>query len=166
MEFTAHLSGDRAGGQEGRRAGEQESSISRAAARLFLTQSAISQSLKRLEEPLGCALIFRKGPRFDLTEAGEEVLRIAEDIYGNVSRIGSAIEGPQDDVVGKVRLLSISRVQSTVYDDFLANFHLNHPRVELELEVEVLRSSDILSSLMQKTATAGIGLCRTPQHPS
>ncbi|OYU09307.1 MAG: LysR family transcriptional regulator [Pseudomonas sp. PGPPP1] len=139
----------------------QEGSISRAAARLFLTQSAISQSLKRLEEQLGCALIFRKGPRFDLTEAGEEVLRIAEDIYGNVSRIGSAIEGPQDDVVGKVRLLSISRVQSTVYDEFLANFHLNHPRVELE--VEILRSSDILSSLMQKTATAGVGLCRIAQ---
>ena len=139
----------------------QEGSISRAAARLFITQSAVSQSLKRLEEQLECALISRKGPRFDLTEAGEEILRIAEEMYGNVSRIGSAIEGPQDDVVGKVRLLSISRVQSTVYDDFLANFHLNHPRVELE--IEVMRSSDILSSLIQKTATVGVGLCRIAQ---
>jgi DNA-binding transcriptional LysR family regulator len=139
----------------------QEGSISRAAARLFVTQSAVSQSLKRLEEQLECALILRKGPRFDLTQAGEEVLRIADEIYGNISRLGSAIEGPQDDVVGKVRLLSISQVQSVVYDEFLTEFHCSHPRVELE--IEVLRSSDILSSLMQKTATVGVGLCRFPQ---
>lgn len=139
----------------------QEGSISRAAARLHITQSAVSQALKRLEEQLECALILRRGPRFDLTEAGDEVFRIASDIYGNVSRLGAAIETKQDDVVGKVRLLTISRVQSALYDEFLAEFHLNHPRVELE--VEVMRSSDIISSLLQKTATLGVGLCRIAQ---
>jgi DNA-binding transcriptional LysR family regulator len=138
----------------------QEGSISRAAARLFITQSAVSQSLKRLEEQLECALILRKGPRFDLTLAGEEVLRIAEEIYGNVSRLGSAVEGPQDDVVGKVRLLTISQVQSELFDQYLADFHISHPRVEME--VQVMRSSDILSALNQKTATVGVGLCRLP----
>ena len=65
----------------------QEGSVSRAAARLHITQSAVSQALKRLEEQLDCALILRRGPRFDLTSAGEEVLRIATDIYGDVSLI-------------------------------------------------------------------------------
>lgn len=60
-----------------------------------------------------------------------------------------------------MRLLSISRVQSPLYDDFLAEFHQAHPRVELE--IEVMRSSDIISSLLQKTATAGLGLCRIAQ---
>ncbi|WP_437883892.1 LysR family transcriptional regulator [Pseudomonas sp. LRF_L74] len=139
----------------------QEKSISRAAARLFITQSAVSQSLKRLEEQLECTLILRRGPRFDLSPAGEEVLRIAEEIYGNVSRLAATLKNPLDDVVGKVRLLSISQVQSALYDDFLTEFHRAHPRVELE--VEVMRSSDIQSSLNQKTATAGLGLCRFPQ---
>lgn len=139
----------------------QEGSISRAAARLHITQSAVSQALRRLEEQLGCAMIIRGGSRFDLTNAGEEVLRIAIDIYGDVSRISTAVEKQTDGVAGKVRLLSISRVQSQVYDDFLADFHEAHPQVELE--IEVLRSADIISSLLQKTATAGIGLCRIPQ---
>ncbi|MFZ6049695.1 LysR family transcriptional regulator [Pseudomonas sp. CR3202] len=139
----------------------QEGSISRAAARLHITQSAVSQALKRLEEQLECALILRRGPRFDLTAAGEEVLRIATDIYGDISRISAAVEERSDGVAGKVRLLSISRVQSPLYDEFLAEFHQAHPRVELE--IEVMRSSDIISSLMQKTATAGLGLCRIPQ---
>lgn len=139
----------------------QERSISRAAARLFVTQSAVSQSLKRLEEQLDCALIARKGPRFDLTQAGEEVFSIAQEMYGNVSRLGTAVEGSEEEIVGKVRVLSISHVQSPLYDDFLADFHLMHPRVELELEV--MRSSDIQSSLNQKTASMGIGLCRFAQ---
>jgi DNA-binding transcriptional LysR family regulator len=139
----------------------QERSISRAAARLFVTQSAVSKSLRRLEEQLDCALVLRKGPRFDLTQAGEEVLGIAQEMYGNVSRLGSAVEGVEEDIVGKVRVLSVSQVQSTLYDEFLADFHQMHPRVELE--VEVMRSSDIQSSLNQKTASVGVGLCRFPQ---
>lgn len=139
----------------------QERSISRAAARLFVTQSAVSQSLKRLEEQLDCALILRRGPRFDLTQAGEEVLDIAQEMYGNVTRLGTAVENAVEDVVGKVRVLSISLVQSSLYDEFLADFHQQHPRVELE--VEVMRSSDIQSSLNQKTASVGVGLCRFAQ---
>lgn len=139
----------------------EEKSISRAAARLFITQSAVSQSLKRLEEQLECTLILRRGPRFDLSPAGEEVLRIAEEIYGNVSRLAATVNNPEDDIVGKVRILSISLVQSRLYDEFLAQFHRDHPRVEVE--VEVMRSSDIQSSLNQKTATVGLGLCRFPQ---
>lgn len=139
----------------------QEGSISRAAARLHITQSAVSQALKRLEEQLECSLILRHGPRFNLTEVGDEVLRIATDIYGNVSRVSTALESRDNDVVGKVRLLAISTVQSTAYDTFLTEFHRSYPRVDFE--VEVMRSSDIINALLQKTATVGVGLCRIPQ---
>ncbi|WP_347929389.1 LysR family transcriptional regulator [Pseudomonas helvetica] len=139
----------------------QEGSMSRAAARLHITQSAVSQALKRLEEQLDCVLIVRSGRRFDLTETGEEVLRIAADVYGDISRLGPVIESPHDDVVGKVRILTISGIQSPHYDEFLADFHKSHPNVELE--VEVMGSSNIISALLQKTATVGIGLSRLPQ---
>ncbi len=121
----------------------------------------MSQALKRLEEQLDCVLIVRSGRRFDLTETGEEVLRIAADIYGDISRLGTVIESRHDDVVGKVRILTISGIQSVHYDEFLADFHESHPNVELE--VEVMGTSDIISSLLQKTATVGVGLSRLPQ---
>lgn len=50
----------------------QEGSMSRAAARLHITQSAVSQALKRLEEQLDCVLIARSGRRFELTETGRK----------------------------------------------------------------------------------------------
>ena len=55
----------------------QEMSISRAAVRLHLSQPAVTQALKRLEEQIGVALIERNGPRFQLTRAGVETLKIA-----------------------------------------------------------------------------------------
>jgi len=45
----------------------QEGSLNKAAIKLFLTQSAISQSLKRLEEQIGETLIIRTGGKFYLT---------------------------------------------------------------------------------------------------
>ncbi|MBH3468887.1 LysR family transcriptional regulator [Pseudomonas putida] len=139
----------------------QEGSISRAAARLHLSQPAVSQALRRLEEQLGSALVVRRGPRINLSQAGEEVIQIAAELYGTVSRLGPALDRPAETVTGKIRLLSISRIQSRVYDEFLAQFHSDYPKVEVE--IDVLRSSDVASGLLQKTASFGLSLCRTPQ---
>ena len=100
----------------------QEQSISRAAARLHLTQPAVSQALKRLEEQLGRQLIARRGPRFALTEVGEQIFALAGEIYGQMSQVSSVLEQPADEVIGKVRLLIISRIFSERFDDFLADW--------------------------------------------
>jgi DNA-binding transcriptional LysR family regulator len=71
------------------------------------------------------------------------------------------LEQPADEVIGKVRLLIISRIFSERFDDFLADFHRQYPRVDLE--VDVMRSSDIVSALQEKTATLGLSLNRRPQ---
>ncbi|MBK4990023.1 LysR family transcriptional regulator [Pseudomonas sp. S60] len=139
----------------------QELSISRAAARLHLTQPAVSQALKRLEQQLGRQLIARRGPRFVLTDMGEQVFRLAGEVYGQMSQIGGLLEHPGDELVGKVRLLMISRIVNEAFDDLLAAFHRQHPRVELE--IEVMRSSDIVAALQEKTATAGLSLNRRAQ---
>lgn len=138
----------------------EEHSVSRAAERLHLTQPAISQSLRRLEESLGQRLIERRGPRFEITKAGEEVKRIAEEIYGNISRLSTELGGLGNDISGSVRLLTVSGVYLDAYDDFLAEFHRANPRIDLQ--VEVMRSADIISTLLQKTATAGLSLSRVP----
>jgi DNA-binding transcriptional LysR family regulator len=64
----------------------QELSISRAAARLHLTQPAVSQALKRLEEQLGRQLIARRGPRFVLTEMGEQLFQLLARCMGRCRR--------------------------------------------------------------------------------
>lgn len=138
----------------------QERSVSQAATRLHLTQPAVSQALKRLEQQLDAQLIYRRGSVFRLTALGEEVYRIAGDIYGNISRLDGVLESRRDDASGTLRLLVISRIESALFDEFLADFHRVYPRVELD--VEVMRSADILNALLQKTTALGFSLCRNP----
>ncbi|MGI4838290.1 MAG: LysR family transcriptional regulator [Janthinobacterium lividum] len=140
----------------------QELSISKAAVRLHLSQPAVSQALKRLEEQLGTALIERRGPRFQLTIAGIETLRIANDVQGQFAQLDAAIEGSSDQVVGKVRLLSIDGISCAAYDRSLASLNRRFPGVAVEIVVQ--SNDEILSALEQKTATFGLAIT-PPSYP-
>jgi LysR family transcriptional activator of nhaA len=59
----------------------QEGSLSRAATRLSLSHSTLSEQLKMLETYLGQELFARKGRRLVLTEFGAEVVQYAADIF-------------------------------------------------------------------------------------
>jgi DNA-binding transcriptional LysR family regulator len=134
----------------------QERSFSRAAIRLHITQPAVSQALKRLEDTLGCTLVNRGGSSVTPTRVGEEVYEIACDVYRHVSRLESELENQDSDITGIVRLL-VMRIYSRQYDDFLAQFHRSYPCVEIN--IEVMRSADIVRAILQNSATAGIGIC-------
>lgn len=136
----------------------QERGISAAAAKLHLTQSAVSQALRRLEQHLGKRLIDRHDTRFAITAAGEEVRKAAENIYGNISELVSEVSQTKEEAVGKVHLLCASRIHSAAYDEFWSEFHRQHPRIEIQLDV--LPSREIVNLVQQRAATAGIALCR------
>ena len=59
----------------------KEGHLTRAAARLFVSPSALSTQIRQLEEQLGQALFERQGRRLVLTEAGQLALTYAESIF-------------------------------------------------------------------------------------
>ena len=59
-------------------------SFTLAAKELFLTQSAVSHSMRALEESVGCRLFDRMGKRVALTQAGEQLLVHAEKILAEM----------------------------------------------------------------------------------
>jgi len=136
----------------------REESVSRAAAHLHITQPAVSHALKRLEEQLGRKLVQRNGPRIEITRAGDEVRELAEEIYGSISRLAGQSSAAERDVSGQVRLITVSGVQFPDYDEFLAAFHRDYPGIDIE--VQVMRSADVPSALIQHTATAALSLNR------
>ena len=131
-----------------------EGSVSRAATRLHLTQSAVSQALRRLEDQLGLRLIDRRGPRIEVTQAGIEVQQIAEDIYGTISRLSLADVDRDRDISGIVRIALVSGITYPAYDEFLARFHRTYPRIEFESQV--MRSADVMNNVQQQASTIGL----------
>lgn len=63
-------------------------SVSRAAEKLFLTQSATSQRLRQLEDALGVQLFVREpGRPLRITPAGEAVARFAEEVFSGLESL-------------------------------------------------------------------------------
>lgn len=78
----------------------QENNITRAAEKLFITQSALNQQLLKLEKELGTPLFHRSRTNWRLTEAGElyvksakEILRIKKETYSHISDLAKLRRG-------------------------------------------------------------------------
>lgn len=136
----------------------QQGGIGRAAAKLHLTQPAVSLALKRLEDVVGRNLVQRTAREFRLTPAGEEILSISNDVYSHIATVEMRLEGKEREITGLIRLLSVSRLDFGPYDDFLAEFHNTYPRIEISIEIQ--KSSDIISSILSNTVFAGLSICR------
>ncbi|OEY92234.1 LysR family transcriptional regulator [Acinetobacter qingfengensis] len=140
----------------------QEGSLNKAAFRLCLTQSAISQNLKRLEEQIGEILIIRTGGKFYLTKTGEVVFEASLMIYNQLMEYEQRLNYEKNSLSGTMKLLVLSRIQSLRYDQLLYNFHEKYPLVDFQ--VDVLKSSEIQQLLLQKVPALGICITRA-EHP-
>jgi DNA-binding transcriptional LysR family regulator len=107
--------------------------LGRAAERLHLSQPPLTRQIQQLEAELGVQL-FRRTPRgMELTEAGEELLRDAQNIR---SLVAQAAERAQRAGRGQAGRLDIGVYGSAIFGlvpQVLAYFHAAHPEVELVL---------------------------------
>ena len=77
----------------------EEANISRAAQKIFLTQSALSRQIKALEEEIGQCLLERQAHSIRLTPAGEALLREARDFFNAPTRRWT-VSAPLDTACG------------------------------------------------------------------
>jgi DNA-binding transcriptional LysR family regulator len=108
-------------------------SFGRAAQEIYVTQSALSQQISRLEDELGLTLLHRGPKGVEPTPAGLEFLDHARAILGRVSEARAVV----DDHIGAIR--GVARVTATAYDsralpEALAAFHRAHPQVQLSFQ--------------------------------
>jgi DNA-binding transcriptional LysR family regulator len=75
-------------------------SFTRAAQELFVTQPAISREIKTLEEHLGQPLFHRINRALQLTPAGEELYRVAEETLSQLDAVVDRIAGTGSSPAG------------------------------------------------------------------
>lgn len=112
-------------------------SMTRAAEKLFMTQSAISSRVAALEEELGVLLVDRRDKQqFALTNAGMRFLGYAERLMALHRQLRDEL-GSDD---GGAHLLRIGAVESALHSwliPLLEHLRSEHPALELELTVEI-----------------------------
>lgn len=111
----------------------QHRSLTKAGEELFLTQSAISQQIRRLERELGIEVFRRTSRSVELTAEGRVILGYAQRVLSEVDGMHSELE----EITGLLRgQLRIGGVYPTgPYDLFgmLAEFRAAHPGVAVHM---------------------------------
>jgi DNA-binding transcriptional LysR family regulator len=113
----------------------EERSFRAAADRFGVTRSAVSQTIRRLEESLGIALLRRTTRSVSLTEAGE---RLYAQIAPAVAEMRSAIEATSNldgRPRGQLRLAVSSIAEAFLSGPFLASFAEACPEVQIDINV-------------------------------
>ncbi|MGK9052523.1 LysR family transcriptional regulator [Neorhizobium petrolearium] len=113
----------------------EERSFRAAAVRLGVTRSAVSQTIRRLEERLEIALVLRTTRSVSLTEAGE---RLYERIAPAVADMRVALERTEalkGRPRGRLRLAVSSIAERFLSGPFLADFLQENPEVDLDITV-------------------------------
>ena len=120
-------------------------SVSKAAQRLYISQSALSQQLRRLEEELGYTLFSRTSHGLQLTDEGEAFCAEAEPIAEQWRTFCSRVEKDRSADKIRIRLGVGSRVYSNGLFPQIMEFFESNPRYEVTFVTEAGR--DVLDAL-------------------
>ena len=134
--------------------------ISKAADALFISQPAISKSLSRLEENLGCALFSRTSRGVSLTADGEI-------LYERIREAFAAIEAGEEELrhrtelgIGQLRIGVSTTLCKYILLPYLQNFIRQHPHIRITIECQsTLHTVELLES-----GQIDIGLIGVPKH--
>ena len=118
-------------------------SMLQATERVFLTQSALSLQMRRLEELVRQPLFNRRGRRLRLTPAGERLLRTARDILALNDQVLAALQGQA--LSGSVRLGMNQDFAEIFLPGVLNEFITSYP--EIQMQVRVGGSQELLDLL-------------------
>ncbi len=111
--------------------------LTRAAERLHVSQPAVSAQIKALEDELGVTLFARVSSGMALTSAGRALLPAAEKVLDAAQALRSRARSLQGEVIGRVRVGSVSDPEFTRVGEFLAHALQAYPLLEIEIRHEV-----------------------------
>lgn len=110
----------------------REQSFAAAAQELNLSPSAISHSMKALEQDLGCTLFRRIGPRVELTAAGQRLLPLAEGLLRQMQRLRQEVVA-LEAATRRLRVAVPAMVCSGLLPVVLPDFQDCFPSVQLQV---------------------------------
>jgi len=109
----------------------EEGNISRAAKRIFLTQSALSRQIKALEEEIGQCLLERQAHSIRLTPVGEALLDEARELLRHADQMLERVRSAGRGV--RLRVGYAPSLAAGILSVAVENFTQAHPSARVEL---------------------------------
>jgi LysR family transcriptional regulator, transcriptional activator of the cysJI operon len=134
-------------------------SFSKTAGKHFVSQSAVSQRVRSLENELGHRLVERgKGrPGAHFTEAGERTLTYAREILARADAMRRELADLGDEIGGALNVATVYSIGLHALTPAVTTFLRQYPQVNLHLEY--LRTDRVYEALLSGTIDCGIVAC-------
>jgi LysR family transcriptional regulator, transcriptional activator of the cysJI operon len=129
-------------------------SFSNAAAQNFITQSAVSQQIRALEQKYGRKLIERTRGRAQLTPAGQILYQASKEIVQHYRELEERLQAFTNVVGGDIRLATVYSVGLYELSEPLRRFLKAYPQVNVHLDYS--RSSKIHEDVLHGAVDVGI----------
>jgi DNA-binding transcriptional LysR family regulator len=114
----------------------RERSFTKAAARLGVSQSALSHTVRELEARLGVRLLARTTRSVSPTEAGERLLRNLGPRFEEIDAELAALSELREKPAGTIRITATDYAADTVLWPKLVRFLRRYPEIKVEISVE------------------------------
>ncbi|MEN9646564.1 MAG: hypothetical protein RL238_3233 [Actinomycetota bacterium] len=135
----------------------KEGNLTRAAAQLHVSQSALSAQIKELERQLGQPLFQRAGRTLALTEAGRLALTYADDIFATGNEMVAVLREGRSEERQVVRIGAVATLSRNFQENFIRPL-IDRPDVELVL------SSGSLTELLARLRVHSLDLVLSNQR--
>jgi DNA-binding transcriptional LysR family regulator len=114
----------------------EEGSFTRAAAKLGLSQSALSYAVRMLEERLKVRLISRTTRSLSLTDAGEKLLHSLRPAFDHIDSEIAQLTALSDKPAGTIRITTFRHAARTVLWPVLLKLLPEYPDIAVEISVD------------------------------
>lgn len=108
-------------------------SVSHAAKRIHLTQSALSHQIKVIQTHYGLPVILRRGQSIELTGAGELLVQLARKVQEDIQKTERELAKISEQVTGNLRIVLECHTCFDWLMPVMDKFRHNWPEVELDL---------------------------------
>ena len=109
-------------------------SLRGAARAMAVNHSTVNRRLSQLERALGARLFDRRPGGYVLTQAGEDILTVAERMEADLLAVERRVGGRDDAPYGTVRLNIPPAMLNSFLPGVLADFARAHPEIELDID--------------------------------
>lgn len=131
----------------------QRQHLTQAAAALFLTPSAVSSSIKSLEERYGTALFHRVGRRIEISDAGRIFLSDAKRTLASARAAETTLAELGEMRRGALTIHASQTIASYWLPRLLVQFRQAYPAITLKLEVD--NTDNVAQAILQGEADLG-----------
>lgn len=121
--------------------------FSAAANSLYISQSAVSQSIKQLEEQLGSKLFFRNTKQVKLTKSGELLFSHVEQAFNFLKTGERSIAELQALQLGELKIGASDTICKYFLLPYLKQFHQLYPKIKINI---TNRPSPVCAELLRK----------------